>query len=70
MSLTQSEYDVYTDRLAKALNAYRVGALGYEGYIGSIEYLHDLMVTDYYKGAEELEELIYHTENILDKGLN
>ena len=70
MSLTQSAYDVYTDRLAKALNAYRVGALGYDGYIGSIEYLHDLMVDDYYKGAEELENLIYQTEEIINGGLH
>ena len=70
MSLTQSAYDVYTYRLKKAVDAYRVGALGYDGYIGSIEYLHDLMVDDYYKGAEELEALIYQTEEIINGGLH
>lgn len=65
-----NKFDYWAKKTETALKAYQTGALSYDEYLETRAHIHDCMVTDFYKGCEELEQLIYDAEAVLSDGFH
>lgn len=70
MSEKSERFNYWAMKLHHCNKAHREGLFSDHERLVVLTNIHDLMVDDYYNGAEDVAELIYHTEELLENGIH